>query len=228
MGMTDLALDLAHSEEQRGYLGTVQMCAGLLLSVLNDILDFSKIEARKLTIDHTQFGIRNCVGELVRSLQMRARQKGLTLNWEIADFIPDKLIGDPLRIRQVLLNLLDNALKFTSTGGILLRVAATGPAPGEVNLHFTVTDTGIGIVPEKQRTIFEAFSQADSSSTRRYGGTGLGLTISYQLAVMMGGSLWVESRPSEGSTFHFTARVSIDSGGEHTVETIEDLQQLSA
>jgi two-component system sensor histidine kinase/response regulator len=127
------------------------------------------------------------------------------------------------------LNLLDNALKFTSKGAVIVRVTATEPTPGEANLHFTVTDTGIGILPEKQRTIFEAFSQADSSSTRRYGGTGLGLTISYQLAVMMGGSLWVESQPNEGSIFHFTARLEVDASEEARLAvTREDFQQLSA
>jgi signal transduction histidine kinase len=228
LGMTEVTLTTDLDAEQREYLEIVKYSADSLLSIVNDILDFSKIEARKLTIDHTQFGIRNCVGELVRSLGMRARQKGLSLDCEIADSIPDSLIGDPLRIRQVLLNLLDNALKFTSSGGILLKLAATEPEPGELNLHFTVSDTGIGIVPEKQRTIFEAFSQADSSSTRRYGGTGLGLTISYQLAVMMGGSLWVESKPGEGSTFHFTARLSVKPVWDKNVDALQDLQQLSA
>src|SRR3954452_13085817 len=178
LGMTEVTLATELDAEQREYLDIVKYSADSLLSIVNDILDFSKIEARKLAMDHTPFGIGNCVRELVRSLQMRARQKGLSLDCDIADSIPDRLIGDPLRIRQVLLNLLDNALKFTGSGGIVLKVVATEPGFGEVNLHFTVTDTGIGIVPEKQRTIFEAFSQADSSSTRRYGGTGLGLTIS--------------------------------------------------
>ena len=227
LGMTEVTLTTELDAEQREYLEIVKYSADSLLSIINDILDFSKIEARKLMIDHTTFGIRNCVGELVRSLQMRARQKGLTLECEIADSIPDNLGGDPLRIRQVLLNLLDNALKFTSMGGILLRLLSTEPKPGELNLHFTVTDTGIGILPEKQRTIFEAFSQADSSSTRRYGGTGLGLTISYQLAVMMGGTLWVESKPNEGSTFHFTARLSV-SPAANELEIMHDLEQLSA
>ena len=226
LGMTEVTLMTELDAEQREYLDIVKYSADSLLSIINDILDFSKIEARKLTIDHTTFQIRSCVAELVRSLQMRARQKGLTLESEIPDSVPDNLIGDPLRIRQVLLNLLDNALKFTSTGGILLRLMCTEPKGGEVNLHFTVTDTGIGILPEKQRTIFEAFSQADSSSTRRYGGTGLGLTISYQLAVIMGGTLWVESKPNEGSTFHFTARLTISPAADE-VEVTQDLEQLS-
>lgn len=228
VGMTEVTLTTDLDAEQREYLEIVKYSADSLLSIINDILDFSKIEARKLTIDHTPFGIGNCVRELVRSLQMRARQKCLRLECEIADSIPDRLIGDPLRIRQVLLNLLDNALKFTSSGGVLLRLSTAEPRSGEVNLHFTVTDTGIGILPEKQRTIFEAFSQADSSSTRRYGGTGLGLTISYQLAVMMGGSLWVESKPNEGSTFHFTARLGVDREVKENLEVLQDVEQLPA
>ncbi len=229
LGMTDMTLTTDLDPEQREYLEIVKYSADSLLSIVNDILDFSKIEARKLTIDQTPFGVRSCVRELVRSLQMRASQKGLTLDSEIPESIPENLIGDPMRVRQVLLNLLDNALKFTSKGAVVLRLAATEPAFGEVNLHFTVTDTGIGILPEKQRTIFEAFSQADTSSTRRYGGTGLGLTISYQLAAMMGGSLWVESKPNEGSTFHFTARLSVGalSNDQHHAVP-QDLQQLSA
>jgi two-component system, sensor histidine kinase and response regulator len=182
-----------------------------------------------LTIERAQFAIRDCVRELVRSLQMRARQKSLSLDCDILDSVPNHLVGDSMRIRQVLLNLLDNALKFTSRGGVLLKVRSSEPVRGEVNLHFTVTDTGIGILPEKQRTIFEAFSQADSSSTRRYGGTGLGLTISYQLAVMMGGSLWVESKPNEGSTFHFTARLNLAQGDKNRPDPVHrDLQQLTA
>src|SRR5437764_13452495 len=156
---------------------------------------------------------------------MRASQKGLALDCEIAESVPDNVVGDPMRLRQVLLNLLDNALKFTSRGAVVLRLGASEPAPGEVNLHFTVADTGIGIVPEKQRTIFEAFSQADSSSTRRYGGTGLGLTISYQLAVIMGGSLWVESKPNEGSTFHFTARLIVNREEDGNVGALRALPQ---
>jgi signal transduction histidine kinase/ligand-binding sensor domain-containing protein len=229
VGMTEVALTTDLDAEQREYLEIVKYSADSLLSIVNDILDFSKIEARKLTFDQAPFGVRSCVRELVRSLQMRASQKGLTLDCEIADTVPDNLIGDPMRIRQVLLNLLDNALKFTSKGGVVVRLASTEPSPGIANLHFAVTDSGIGIQPEKQRTIFEAFSQADTSSTRRYGGTGLGLTISYQLAVMMGGSLWVESKPNEGSTFHFTARLNIDPAARHQFDVAyEDLQQLSA
>lgn len=205
IGMTDITLSTGLSPEQREYLELVKFSADSLLGIVNDILDFSKIEARKLTLDRTPFKLRELVTELVRSLSLRARQKDLSLICELAEDVPEAVVGDPLRLRQVLLNLLDNAIKFTSKGGVSLAVKLERCNPGEAVVHFAVRDTGIGIPAEKQRTIFEAFSQADSSSTRRYGGTGLGLTISYQLAAMMGGGLWVESPPGEGSTFHFTA-----------------------
>jgi signal transduction histidine kinase len=140
---------------------------------------------------------------------MRAKQKNLALTAKLDREIPDEVVGDPLRLRQVLLNLLDNAIKFTSKGGVSLSVTLDHLGNGEALLHFAVTDTGIGIPAQKQKSIFEAFTQADTSSTRRYGGTGLGLTISYQLAAMMGGRLWVESRDGNGSTFHFTARLEV-------------------
>ncbi len=209
IGMTDVALSTTLTEEQREYLDIVKFSADSLLGIVNDILDFSKIEARKLTLDSTPFELRNSVDELVRSLALRARQKNLSLNADLSDDTPQTVIGDPLRLRQVLLNLLDNAIKFTTEGGVSLTVKLESLSTSQVLVHFLVADTGIGISPEKQRTIFEAFSQADTSSTRRYGGTGLGLTISYQLASMMGGRLWVESDPGKGSTFHFTAQLGL-------------------
>jgi len=225
LGMTDVALSTSLDEEQREYLEIVKFSADSLLGIVNDILDFSKIEARKLALDQTHFDIRVAINELIRSLQMRVRQKGLYLNCEVADDVPAILIGDPLRVRQVLLNLLDNAVKFTSVGGVSLNVTQEQCIAGKCTLHFAVKDTGIGIPASKQKTIFEAFSQADTSSTRRYGGTGLGLTISYQLALMMDGRLWVESTPGEGSTFHFTAAIESmnlpskpDSGANTTTE----------
>ncbi|MFL6464976.1 MAG: ATP-binding protein, partial [Bryobacteraceae bacterium] len=171
-----------------------------------------KIEARKFVLDHTPFHLRASVDELHRSLRVRASQKNLALTYQISDNVPHHVTGDPLRLRQVLLNLLDNAIKFTSQGCIALNVFLDKKSETAAHVHFAVRDTGIGISDDKQKTIFEAFSQADTSSTRRYGGTGLGLTISYQLATMMGGSLWVESKLGSGSTFHFTARFDIDSG----------------
>ena len=209
LGMTELTLTTDLDAEQREYLDIVKFSADSLLGIVNDILDFSKIEARKLTIDRTPFELRKSVDELVRSLSLRARQKALYLNAEFAPDVPNEFMGDPLRLRQVLLNMLDNAIKFTSRGGVSLAVTHEGVSAGKAVVHFAVTDTGIGIPPDKQKTIFEAFSQADTSSTRRYGGTGLGLTISYQLAGMMGGRLWVESEPGVGSTFHFTAHLEV-------------------
>jgi signal transduction histidine kinase len=185
----------------------VKFSADSLLGIVNDILDFSKIEARKLALDQTPFDLRAAIHELTRSLQIRVKQKGLYLECRISDDVPSVFFGDPLRLRQVLLNLLDNAIKFTSSGGIRLSIVEDGIEGNNSILHFSVRDTGIGIPAEKQQTIFEAFSQADTSSTRRYGGTGLGLTISDQLAQMMGGRLWVESEPGQGSTFHFTALI---------------------
>ena len=209
IGMTDVTLSTGLDAEQREYLELVKFSADSLLGIVNDILDFSKIEARKLTLDRVPFQLHKSVDELVRSLSLRARQKDLSLTSQCSGDIPEQVIGDPLRLRQVLLNLLDNAIKFTSKGGVALTISLQRQTNEEAVVHFSVSDTGIGIPAEKQKTIFEAFSQADTSSTRRYGGTGLGLTISYQLAAMMGGGLWVESPPEQGSTFHFTARFEL-------------------
>jgi signal transduction histidine kinase/ligand-binding sensor domain-containing protein len=225
LGMTDITLSTELGAEQREYLEIVKFSADSLLGIVNEILDFSKIEARKLTLDRTPFQLRKSLEELVRSLSLRARQKNLQLSFHLDDDIPDEVTGDPLRLRQVLLNLLDNAIKFTSKGGVSLSVFTEEFSDREPLVHFAVTDTGIGIPPEKQKTVFEAFSQADTSSTRRYGGTGLGLTISYQLAAMMGGRLWVESDPGKGSTFHFTARFEV-SAPLHTPAVESDVAAL--
>ncbi len=195
--------------KQREYLDIARVSADSLLAIVNDILDFSKIEARKFTLDHSQFALRDSVNELTRSLAVRVKQKGLKLRSWIDPKLPNSVIGDALRLRQVLLNLLDNAIKFTSEGGVTLSLTMEHSGPGYVTAHFGVEDTGIGVPAEKQRKIFEAFSQADNSSTRRYGGTGLGLTISSQLVEMMGGRLWVTSEPGKGSTFQFTARFDL-------------------
>jgi signal transduction histidine kinase/ligand-binding sensor domain-containing protein len=209
IGMTDVALTTDLTDEQREYLDLVKFSADSLLRIVNDILDFSKIEARKLTLEQAPFELRAYVEELIRSLQMRAAAKNLSLALDCAPGVPDALVGDSHRLRQVLLNLLDNAIKFTSKGGVTLSIAIDELSRRAALLHFAVTDTGIGIPAEKQKQIFEAFSQADTSSTRRYGGTGLGLTICQQLAAMMGGRLWVESAPGSGSTFHLTARFEL-------------------
>ncbi|MCE1185325.1 MAG: response regulator [Rhodocyclales bacterium] len=207
IGMTELALDTALDTEQREYLSLVKGSADALLGIINDILDFSKIEAGKLDFEHIDFSLRGCIALATRTLQQKAAEKDLLLITEIAPELPDRLMGDPHRLRQVLINLLSNGIKFTQRGEIRLRVeAATTPdtPAGQLALHFQVHDTGIGIAEDKQKLIFEAFSQADSSTTRRYGGTGLGLTISAQLVHAMGGRIEVNSTPGEGSTFHFT------------------------
>jgi two-component system, sensor histidine kinase and response regulator len=211
IGMTELALDTELSREQREYLDLVRVSADGLLTVINDILDFSKIEAGKLHLDPVAFDLRDLVGETMKTLGLRAHQKGLELAHHIPAEVPEALVGDAVRLRQVLVNLVGNAIKFTERGEVVARVdlePGAGPAPeAGFLLHFRVTDTGIGIPPAKQRAIFAPFEQADGSTTRQYGGTGLGLTISSRLVEMMGGRIWVESEPGRGSTFHFTARL---------------------
>jgi len=209
MGMTELALDSGPNAEQREYLEAIQGSARSLLSVINDILDFSKIEARKLELEPISFDLRPSLNETIKMLGLRVYQKGLTLESHIEPNVPEALVGDPGRLRQVIVNLVGNAIKFTEQGGITFRVNTEPADPGEVLLHFAVSDTGIGIPAEKQDLIFEAFTQADGSTTRRFGGTGLGLAISAQLVGMMGGRLWVESEVGKGSTFHFTARFGV-------------------
>ncbi len=223
IGMTEITLATSLEEDQREYLEIVKFSADSLLGIVNDILDFSKIEAKKLTLDETPFQLRGSLQELMRSLSIRAQKKGLKLNLEVDPNIPNEVVGDPLRLRQVLLNLLDNALKFTGEGSVSLAVAVQSASDRNVLLHFSVEDTGIGISEEKQKTVFEAFSQADASSTRCYGGTGLGLTISSQLAEMMGGRLWVESQIGQGSTFQFTARMDLKDAANH-IESESNLQ----
>ncbi|MGH9431984.1 MAG: response regulator, partial [Terriglobia bacterium] len=206
LGMTELALQTRLDGEQREYLSLVKSSADSLLVVINDILDFSKIEAGKLDLDPIEFNLRETLNDTLKTMAVRANAKGLELIGEVRPEVPSTVVGDPIRIRQILLNLLANALKFTEQGEIALVAGIQGRDDSSVLIHFSVRDTGIGIPREKQRLIFEAFSQADSSTTRRYGGTGLGLTISSRLVQMMGGKIWVESEPGQGSTFHFTAR----------------------
>jgi len=207
IGMTELALNTELTTEQREYLEMVQSSASSLLSLLNDILDFSKIEAQKLELESIDFQLRDSLEDAIKALRFRAQQKHLTLACQILPEVPDQLRGDPGRLRQLIVNLVGNAIKFTKQGEVRVRVANGPSAPaGETVLHFAVADTGIGIPPEKQRGVFEAFTQADSSMTRKYGGTGLGLAISSRLVTLMGGRIWVESEPGHGSTFHFTAR----------------------
>ncbi|MGE0113307.1 MAG: response regulator [Steroidobacteraceae bacterium] len=200
IGMTDLALATDLTPEQRDYLNIVRSSAESLLTVINDILDFSKIEAGKLDIEHIPFSLRTCIRETLITLSQRATEKQQRLECEIAPDVDDSVLGDPGRLRQVLTNLVNNAIKFSSPGSINISVERTGKAL----LHVCVTDRGIGIAADKLQHIFESFAQADSSTTRRFGGTGLGLAISKQLVELMGGSIWVESEPGQGSRFHFT------------------------
>jgi two-component system sensor histidine kinase/response regulator len=205
MGMTDLALDTELTPEQNEYLTIVKDSANSLFELLNDILDFSKIEAGKLDLEPIDFSLRDDLEVAMKALAIRAHKKGLELACHIPAEVPDTLLGDPGRLRQIVVNLVGNAIKFTSQGEVVMHVSVGWKFENEVCLHFTVTDTGIGIAPEKQQLIFYPFTQADSSTTRQFGGTGLGLGISSQLVAMMGGNIWVESEVNKGSTFHFTA-----------------------
>ncbi len=205
IGMTDLVLETELDREQRDYLGMAKSSAHALLGLINDILDFSKIEAGKLELEAISFSLRDCLGTMLKPLGIRASQKGLELTADIAAGVPDHLIGDPMRLRQILINLTDNAMKFTEHGHVTVRVAVESAPEGEHSLHFTVADTGIGIPAAKQALIFEAFAQADGATTRTYGGTGLGLAIASQLVRQMGGRIWVESTVGKGTAFHFTA-----------------------
>jgi signal transduction histidine kinase/CheY-like chemotaxis protein len=206
LGMTELALGTDLTDEQRNYLHVVKNAADALLTLINDLLDFSKIEAGKLQLSPVAFRLRDGIGGMLKILALRADEKRLELAYDIGAGVPDFLIGDAGRLRQIVLNLVGNALKFTARGEIVVRAEVERQSADEVMLHFVVTDTGIGIPVEKQRAIFEAFSQADTSTTRRYGGTGLGLAITTRLVDLMGGRLWVESEAGRGSAFHFTAR----------------------
>ncbi|MGH9862332.1 MAG: ATP-binding protein, partial [Candidatus Acidiferrales bacterium] len=217
IGMTDLALDTELSMEQREYLTAVKESARSLLALTNDILDFSKIEARKLELDSLPFSLRYNLEETMKMVALRAHQKGLELACHLPPDLPADLVGDPGCLRQILLNLLGNAIKFTEHGEVVVRVEAESESEEEVLLRFSVADTGIGIPMEKQKFVFEAFAQADSSTRRRFGGTGLGLAIASRLVELMGGRIWVESTPGRGSTFHFTARL----GRAHAAATKE-------
>ena len=205
IGMTDLVLDTDLTAEQREYLRIVKSSADALLTVINDILDFSQIEAGRFELDPIDFNLRDAIGDTANAVALRAHQKGLELVVDVAPDVPRILKGDPGRLRQILVNLLGNAIKFTHRGEVVLRVTEESATGEDVVLHFAVSDTGVGIPLDRQKSVFEAFTQADGSVTRRYGGTGLGLTISSQLVELMGGRIWVESDAGTGSTFHFTA-----------------------
>ena len=209
IGMTELALDTELNAEQREYLTMVKYSADALLSLLNDILDFSKIEAGRLRFESLPFSLHECVTRALKSLASRAHEKGLELIAAVLPDVPDLVVGDPVRIRQVILNLVGNAIKFTDSGEVELRIETASLAEDAVTLRCCVRDTGIGIPSDKHRQIFEAFAQADSSTTRQYGGTGLGLTISSRLVEQMGGSITVDSEVGRGSTFSFTMRLGL-------------------
>jgi two-component system, sensor histidine kinase and response regulator len=204
IGMTSLALGTELTREQREYLEMIKLSADALLTVVNDVLDFSKIEAGKIELEPIPFNLWNTFGDVVKSLALRAHEKGLELAYQVMPTVPDGVVADVARLRQVVVNLVGNAIKFTEQGEVIVRVSSDPLPSDEVRLHVAVTDTGIGVPMEKQVQIFEAFSQADGSVTRKYGGTGLGLSISSRLAEKMGGRLWVESEAGRGSTFHFT------------------------
>jgi PAS domain S-box-containing protein len=222
IGMTDLALDTALDEEQREYLQIVKSSSEALLTVINDILDFSKIEAGKLAIEAVAFDMQRTVEETLKTLALRTHEKGLELICDIAAELPARVVGDPGRLRQIVLNLVGNAIKFTEQGEIVVRVAVDSLDGQRATIRVAVSDTGIGIATEKQAHIFDAFAQEDTSTTRKYGGTGLGLTISNRLVQLMGGRLWVESEPGHGSTFFFT----LDLGVELTAQPAAQLASL--
>ncbi len=209
LGMTELVLETELTAEQRESLGLVKVSTEALVTVVNDILDFSKIEAGKLDLEFIPFDLRESLGETMKSLDFRAHRKGLELIYEVQPDVFEALLGDPGRLRQVVLNLIGNAIKFTEHGEILMSVTQEAESSGTVSLHFAIKDTGVGIPADKLQEIFEPFSQADGSTARKYGGTGLGLSICTKLVQMMNGRIWVESEEGKGATFHFTVSLGI-------------------
>jgi signal transduction histidine kinase len=224
LGMVGLALDTPLDAEQRDYLVTAKESAEGLLTVINDILDFSKIEAGKFDLEIVAFSIRENLAQTMKTLALRAQQKRLDLVLLVDPQVVDLVVGDPGRLRQILVNLVGNAIKFTAAGGVTLWIRKESQDRDHMIVRFTVTDTGIGIPLARQNEIFSPFTQADSSTTRKYGGTGLGLAISRRLTEMLGGRIWVESEPGKGSSFHFTARLGIagtqDAGDENTPHSV--------
>ncbi len=209
LGMLALSLDTTLDAEQRDYLEIAKDSAESLLAVINDVLDFSKIEAGKLNLEAVNFSLRESLAHILKAFTLRAHEKGLKLDLHVDSQVIDLVAGDPVRLRQILVNLVGNAIKFTSSGGVMLSVQSESQEGEHVVVRFTVKDSGIGIPPDRQKDIFSAFTQADSSTTRKYGGTGLGLTISRRLAELLGGRIWVESEPGKGSSFIFTVRLGM-------------------
>jgi two-component system, sensor histidine kinase and response regulator len=231
IGMTELVLDTELTSEQREYLRMVKASADSLLTIINDILDFSKIEAGKLDLDSIEFNLRQSLNNSVKLLAFRAQQKGLQMISYVQPEVPEVVVGDPGRLRQVLINLVGNAIKFTAEGHVEVRAELDWREQNKVSLHFSVGDTGMGIAAEKQQLIFEAFAQADGSMSRQFGGTGLGLAISFQLVQMMGGRMWVASEVGKGSTFHFTGCFAVPqlrtSGSRAEPKCLENLPVLA-
>jgi len=227
MGMTDLALETELTAEQREYLETVKMSGDSLLTVINDILDFSKIEAGKIDLETADFNLRDSLESTLKTLALRADEKGLELLCEVAPEVPEVVRGDSTRLRQIVVNLVGNAIKFTDSGEIAVKVQVEGKEDADWICHLTVADTGIGIPEDKRESIFDPFSQADTSTTRKYGGTGLGLTISTRLVRMMGGKIWVESEVGRGSQFHFTVRLGAADAKEIKLGTVAPPELLS-
>ncbi|MCM3871067.1 MAG: PAS domain S-box protein [Pyrinomonadaceae bacterium] len=230
MGMTDLALDTNLNLEQRQYLEIVKSSTHSLLTIINDILDFSKMEAGMLDLEIIDFSVQDALAAATRTIALRAHEKGLELAFEVSEGVPDRLLGDPGRLRQIVMNLIANAVKFTTAGEIVVRVEEESRTRSDLVLHFSVSDTGIGIPAEKQSLIFEAFAQADGSTTRQYGGTGLGLAICLQLIEIMGGRMWVESEEGHGSTFHFTVPFAVPAASvelkDHQPANLQGLRAL--
>ena len=214
LGMTEIVLESELDPEQREHVGVVKSSADALLGIINDILDFSKVEAGMMELDAEPFSLRACVADTLKALAMRAQEKGLEIVLDVALDVPDALVGDAGRLRQILVNLVGNAIKFTPEGEVAVRIEYRSRARGTAELEFSVRDTGIGIPRERQAAVFDAFAQADSSTTRVYGGTGLGLAISASLVGLMGGRIWLESEPGEGSTFAFTAHFDLEADAD--------------
>lgn len=229
IGMTALVLDTDLKPEQREFLDIVQTSAGSLLNIINDILDFSKLEARKVTLDRVEFELESLVGDTVKALAFPAHEKGLELTYQVYPDVPGILVGDPSSLRQILVNLVGNGIKFTDQGEVTVVVRLEAADVDETVVHFVVADTGVGIPAGKQASIFDAFVQVDGSSTRRHGGTGLGLAICGSLVNLMGGKIWVQSKPGKGSLFHFTARfgnAESAAGRDVTLSAPADFQGL--
>jgi signal transduction histidine kinase/ActR/RegA family two-component response regulator len=228
IGMTEFVLDTELTSEQRDYLEMVLESSNSLLTLLNDILDFSKIEAGKLDLEAVDFNLRRCADETIKSLQFRAEQKGLTITADIADEVPDEVVGDPTRLRQVLVNLIGNAIKFTVKGGIFVRVRRRSQTDQNIVLRFEVEDTGVGIPAEQCERIFEEFEQADTSMKRGFGGSGLGLSICSRLVGMMQGKIGVKSKVKKGSIFFFSVTFGLVSEGERTDTSADVLAETEA